>query len=295
MARPALAITLLASERHELGGLTRCHKTTQGLARRARIVLAGAEGLEYKAIVEQVGADANTVSKWPPRFAKYKLDGHYNELRSGYPHTLDDQRIAEIIERTFEETPPDGTHLSLRSIARLAKCAPLTIRRIWQTFGLQPHRSETLKLSADPSFVDKVRNIVGLVSDHPSGAGARAVRGREEPRLEPGAGPLPSASSVRPGQIERAHPRLHAPWDYNALRGSRYRHWQGYRLVPPAPPCAGVLEFPATGRNPCRRRLRCPFGDGQLREPQNRCRPALAGRHPRWHVPLTPTGAFRLN
>ena len=97
-----------------------------------------AEGLENKAIVERLGADANTVGKWRRRFAERRLDGLYDEPRSGAPRKIGDERIAEIIGRTLEETPPDGTHWSLRSMARAVGYAPSTIHRIWQAFGLQP-------------------------------------------------------------------------------------------------------------------------------------------------------------
>ena len=124
-----MAITLLEAERRELEGLARRRKTAQGLARRARIVLAAADGLENKAIVERVGADANTVGKWRRRFAERRLDGLYDEPRSGAPRKIDDERIAEIIGRTLEETPPDATHWSLRSMARASGYAPSTIHR----------------------------------------------------------------------------------------------------------------------------------------------------------------------
>ena len=133
MGRAAVAITLSVSERRELDGLARRRKTAQGLARRARIVLAAADGLENKAIMEQVGADANTVGKWRRRFAEHRLDGLYDEPRSGAPRTIDDQRIAEIIGLTLEQTPPDGTHWSLRSMARASGYAPSTIHRIFET------------------------------------------------------------------------------------------------------------------------------------------------------------------
>ena len=142
MSRAAVAITLSEAERRELEGLARRRKTAQGLARRARIVLAAADGLENKAIVERVGADANSVGKWRRRFAERRLDGLYDEPRSGAPRKIGDERIAEIIGRTLEETPPDSTHWSLRSMARASGYAPSTIHRIWQAFGLQPHRSE---------------------------------------------------------------------------------------------------------------------------------------------------------
>ena len=202
MSRAAVTITLSEAERRELEGLARRRKTAQGLARRARIVLAAAEGLENKAIVERVGADANTVGKWRRRFAEHRLDGLYDEPRSGAPRKIGDEQIAEVIGRTLEETPPDGTHWSLRSMARASGYAPSTIHRIWQAFGLQPHRSETFKLSSDPLFVDKVRDIVGLYLDPP--ARARALRRREEP--DPGARPHPAdaAHAARTGRA--THP-----------------------------------------------------------------------------------------
>ena len=170
MSRAAVAITLSEAERRELEGLARRRKTAQGLARRARIVLAAAEGLANKTIVERLGADANTVGKWRRRFAERRLDGLYDEPRCGAPRKIGDERIAEIIGRTLEETPPDGTHWSLRSMARAVGYAPSTIHRIWQAFGLQPHRSETFKLSSDPLFVEKVRDIVGLYLSPPERA-----------------------------------------------------------------------------------------------------------------------------
>jgi hypothetical protein len=96
------------------------------------------------------------------RFAAQRLDGLYDEPRSGTPRRIGDDDITEVVRRTLEETPPDATHWSLRSMARAVGHAPSTIHRIWRAFGLQPHRSETFKLSSDPLFVDKVRDIVGL-------------------------------------------------------------------------------------------------------------------------------------
>ena len=200
MGRAAVAITLSASERRELDGLARRRKTAQGLARRARIVLAAADGLENKAIVDRVGADANTVGKWRRRFAEHRLDGLYDEPRSGAPRTIDDQRIAEIIGLTLEETPPDGTHWSLRSMARASGYAPSTIHRIWRAFGLQPHRSETFKLSADPLFVDKVRDIVELYLDPPERALVLCVDEKSQIQALDRSRPL---LPMRPGQVER--------------------------------------------------------------------------------------------
>ena len=169
MGRAAVAITLSEAERRELEGFARRRKTAQGLARRARIVLAASEGLENKAIVERLGADANTVGKWRRRFAERRLDGLYDEPRSGAPRKIGDEQIVEIFGRTLEETPPDGTHWSLRSMARAVGYAPSTIHRMWQAFGLQPHRSETFKLSSDPQPVC-VRSTVRLQGPFEDGA-----------------------------------------------------------------------------------------------------------------------------
>ena len=200
MSRAAVAIILSESERRELESLARRRKTAQGLARRARIVLAAADGLENKAIVERLGADANTVGKWRRRFAERGLDGLYDEPRSGAPRKIGDEQITEIIGRTLEETPADGTHWSLRSMARASGYAPSTIHRIWQAFGLQPHRSETFKLSSDPLFVEKVRDIVGLYLDPPERALVLCVDEKSQIQALDRSRPL---LPMRPGQVER--------------------------------------------------------------------------------------------
>ena len=200
MGRAAVAIMLSDTERCELEGLAGRRKTAQGLARRARIVLAAAEGLENKAIVERLGADANTVGKWRRRFAERGLDGLYDEPRPGAPRKIGDERIAEVIARTLEETPPDATHWSLRSMARASGYAPSTIHRIWQAFGLQPHRSETFKLSSDPLFVEKVRDIVGLYLDPPERALVLCVDEKSQIQALDRTQPM---LPMRPGQVER--------------------------------------------------------------------------------------------
>jgi transposase len=150
----AVAIELSEDERRELDGLTRRRKSAQGLARRAQIVLAAAEGLQNKPIVARLGVDANTVGKWRRRFAERRLAGLYDEPRPGAPRRIGDDAIAATVQRTLEETPPDATHWLLRSMARAAGYAPSTIHRIWKAIGLQPHRTETFKLSSDPFFVE---------------------------------------------------------------------------------------------------------------------------------------------
>lgn len=202
MARGRVAVTIDLSvvERRELEGLTRRRRTAQGLARRARIVLLAAEGLENKQIASELGATEDTVSKWRRRFAEHRVDGLYDEPRSGAPRQIGDDEVAEVIRRTLEETPPDGTHWSLRSMASAVGHAPSTVHRIWQAFGLQPHRSETFKLSSDPLFVEKVRDIVGLYLAPPERALVLCVDEKSQVQALDRTQPL---LPMRPGQPER--------------------------------------------------------------------------------------------
>ncbi len=200
MGRPAVTIDLTAAECGELEGLTRRRRTAQGLARRARIVLAAAAGLENKTIAQSLGADENTVSKWRRRFAAHRIAGLYDEPRPGAPRRIGDDEIAETIRLTLETTPPDATHWSLRSMARAVGYAPSTIHRIWKAFGLQPHRTETFKLSTDPLFVEKVRDIVGLYMAPPERALVLCVDEKSQIQALDRTQPL---LPMRPGQAER--------------------------------------------------------------------------------------------
>jgi len=175
MGKTAVAIDLTQRERRELESLASRRKTAQGLAQRARIVLLAAEGAENKDISLRVDAAPNTVGKWRRRFA-------------------------ETIRLTLDTTPRDATHWSLRSMARAVGFAPSTIHRIWKAFNLQPHRTETFKLSADPLFVDKVRDIVGLYLAPPERALVLCVDEKSQIQALDRSQPL---LPMRPGQIER--------------------------------------------------------------------------------------------
>jgi len=198
--RVAVAIELSDFERDELESLTRRHKTAQSLARRARIVLAAAEGIENKAIAERLEVNVNTVGTWRRRYAEYGLDGLHDEPRPGAPRTISDAAIAETVRLTLETTPRNATHWSLRSMARAVGHAPSTIHEIWKAFGLQPHRSETFKLSSDPYFVEKVRDIVGLYLAPPGRALVLCVDEKSQIQALDRSQPL---LPMRPGQVER--------------------------------------------------------------------------------------------
>jgi transposase len=200
MGKAAVAITLTAAERAELHSLASRRRTAQGLARRARIVLAAADGMENQVIAEVVGADQNTVGKWRRRFATRRLDGLYDEPRCGTPRQIGDDEIAETIRLTLETTPSAATHWSLRSMAVAVGHAPSTIHRIWRAFGLQPHRTETFKLSADRLFVEKVRDIVGLYLAPPERAMVLCLDEKSQIQALDRTQPL---LPIRPGQVER--------------------------------------------------------------------------------------------
>jgi len=167
MARPKAMLELSEGERSELQSLARRRKTAQAAALRARIVLACAEGVENNAVAERLQVTKQTVSKWRGRFVRDRLDGLLDAPRSGAPRTIDDARVEAVVARTLESRPAGATQWSTRLMAREMGMTQNAILRIWHAFGLQPHRQETFKLSADPMFVDKVRDIVGLYLDPP--------------------------------------------------------------------------------------------------------------------------------
>ncbi len=167
MGRPKAEIVLNDREREQLEVWTRRRKTAQALALRSRIVLECATGIDSKIVAHRLSVSQQTVSKWRNRFAANRLDGLLDAPRSGAPRTIDDARVDAVIAKTLEAIPKNATHWSTRSMAREMGLSQTAVSRIWRAFGLQPHRQETFKLSTDPLFVDKVRDIVGLYLDPP--------------------------------------------------------------------------------------------------------------------------------
>ncbi len=165
--RPKAELVLSESEREQLKALTMRRKTAQALALRARIVLACAEGTDNKIVSAKLRVTQQTVSKWRARFVAHRLDGLLDAPRPGAPRTINDSHVDAVIARTLESVPAGATHWSTRTMARETNLSQTAISRIWRAFGLQPHRQETFKLSTDPLFVDKVRDIVGLYLDPP--------------------------------------------------------------------------------------------------------------------------------
>jgi len=163
-------VELSEEEREVLEGWARRRQRAQGLATRSRIVLFAAEGWTSSAVAERLHVTRVTVGKWRSRFLKHRLDALVDEPRPGAPRKVMDADVERVITLTLESLPKDATHWSSRSMAEAADLSATTVRRIWHAFALQPHRTETFKLSNDPLFVEKVRDLVGLYLDPPERA-----------------------------------------------------------------------------------------------------------------------------
>jgi len=168
--RPTVALVLSSEEREYLERQVRRRRVARSMSERCRIILRCADGIQSKVVAVELGVHEHTVGKWRRRFLRDRVEGLLDEARPGRPRTIADDQIAAVIERTLRSTPADATHWSIRSMAGVTGFSHTTIRRIWTAFGLQPHRSETFKLSSDPLFVDKVRDIVGLYLSPPTRA-----------------------------------------------------------------------------------------------------------------------------
>jgi transposase len=163
-------IVLTAEENNRLVEWTRRHKTSQALAMRARIVLAAQADRSNREIAGRLAVAPQTVGKWRARFIAQRLDGLLDEPRPGAPRTIGDAAVERVIAKTLHEKPRNATHWSSRAMAKASGLSQTAVARIWRAFGLQPHRAETFKLSTDPLFIDKVRDIVGLYLNPPDRA-----------------------------------------------------------------------------------------------------------------------------
>lgn len=198
--RPKSRLMLAPPERKTLERWARRPKTAQGLAQRARIVLACAQGQLNTAIAMQLHITSQTVGKWRSRFQSKRLDGLLDEPRPGAPRRIQDEHVERVLAQTLESTPRDATHWSSRSMAKACGLSQSSVSRIWRAFALQPHRAETFKLSKDPLFIEKVRDIVGLYLNPPDRALVLCVDEKSQIQALDRTQPL---LPMRPGQIER--------------------------------------------------------------------------------------------
>jgi transposase len=175
-------LVLSEDERRTLENWVRRRSTAQGLALRARIVLACADGGSNTAVAARLGVNFKTVSRWRARFLRARLDGLTDDPRPGVPRTITDAQVEEVVVRTLEEIPEGGTHWSKRELARRTGISPTSVHRIWRSFGLQPWRTETFKTSPDPLLTGKIRDVVGLYLAPPANAAVFAVD--EKPQIQ---------------------------------------------------------------------------------------------------------------
>lgn len=292
MARRAPEVRLSAEQRRALVALTARRTTAQALALRARIVLACATGAANKRVAADLGVDQRTVGKWRRRFIAGGVDGLHDEPKPGVPRTITDEQVEAVIVRTLESRPREATHWSSRLMAKESGLSTSSVQRIWRAFGLQPHRSETFKLSSDPLFIEKVRDVVGLYLNPPERAVVLCVDEKSQVQALDRSQPV---LPLRPGQVER---RSH---DYvrhgttslfaalNAATGDvigkcykRHRAVEFKKFlaeieakVPADMDIHIVMDNYATHKTPA---IRSWFA-----------------KRPRWHVHFTPTGASWLN
>jgi putative transposase len=170
MGRPKAALVVTPEQREQLDRLASSRSLPAGLVTRAKIILLSASGKTNLQIASQLRLTNATTGKWRRRFLEQGVPGLHDELRPGRPRPIQDERVAQLVRKTLETKPKDGTHWSIRQMARQTRLSKSTVHRIWQAFGLEPHRQKHFKLSTDPFFVEKVRDIVGLYLNPPENA-----------------------------------------------------------------------------------------------------------------------------
>ena len=200
LGRPIPPLIVSDEDRDTLVRWTSRPKTAQGLALRARIVLKCAEGIPNNAVARQLGVTNDTVGKWRGRFVARGSAGLLDEPRVGAPRRISDAEVERVIVETLESTPRDATHWSVRSMAQATGISPTTVHRIWRAFALQPHRTESFRLSNDPQFIEKVRDIVALYLNPPERALVLCADEKSQIQALDRTQPI---LPLRPGQAER--------------------------------------------------------------------------------------------
>jgi transposase len=293
MPSPKLEPVVLSDEeRSVLTGWARRRKTAQALAVRSRIVLACAEGGTIGQVAGQIGVSRNTVSKWRGRFVSDRLEGLSDEPRPGRPRVITDDRVEQVVTKTLEEMPGQDTHWSTRSMASATGMSQSAISRIWRAFGLKPHAIETWKLSTDPQFIDKVRDVVGLYMNPPDNALVLAVDEKSQMQAIDRTAPILPIMPTTPARATHDYVRhgttsLFAALDLGsgsviAQHYRRHRHQEFLRFlklidtaVPKDLDLHLVLDNYATHKTP------------KVKE--------WLIRHPRFHLHFTPTSGSWLN
>ena len=198
--RPKQPLVLSEEERARLESMAHRARSQPLLARRARVVLACGDGLDNEAVARKLRCSLGMVVKWRARFLKRHLEGLYDEPRPGAPRKVSDEQVERVVIQTLESTPRGQTHWSTRELAKTTGLSRMTISRIWHAFGLQPHRTDTFKLSPDPLLIEKVRDIAGLYINPPEHALVLCVDEKSQIQALDRTQPL---LPMQPGQLER--------------------------------------------------------------------------------------------
>jgi len=292
IGRPIPVLRLTDDEREALERWTRRPTTAQALAQRARVILACASGRTNTRVARELRLTKQTVGKWRSRFVAARLDGLLDEPRPGAPRRISDAQVEQMVTLTLEATPREATHWSTRAMATRCGLSQSTVSRIWRAFGLQPHRTEAFKLSKDPLFVEKVRDIVGLYLNPPDRALVLCADEKSQIQALDRTQPL---LPLRPGQVERRTPdyvrhgttSLFAALDIKTgtVIGRCHRRHRAVEFrkfldtidaaVPPELDIHLVLDNYATHKTPLIRRW--------------------LSKRPRVHLHFTPTGASWIN
>ena len=290
--RPIPRVILSPSERQTLERWTRRHTSAQALAQRSRMILLAATGRSNTEVAHALHVTKQMVGKWRSRFVARRLEGLLDEPRPGAPRRITDLHVERVVTRTLESIPPHATHWSTRAMAKACGLSQSSVSRIWRAFALRPHRTETFKLSKDPLFVEKVRDIVGLYLNPPDKALVLCVDEKSQIQALDRTQPI---LPMRPGQAERrthdyarhGTTSLFAALDIAAGKvigecHSRHRSQEFRRFldridaeVPSSLDVHLILDNYGTHKTPRIHRWLV--------------------RHPRFHFHFTPTGASWLN
>lgn len=290
--RPKLPVHPSQEDMNQLQALAKSRSFPHGLVLRARVVLLAATGLSNTAIAHKLDLSQQSVCLWRKRYLQHGIQGLHDELKAGRPRTIADEKVAALVKRTLKTKPKDGTHWTVRTIAREAHISHMSVHRIWRAFGLQPHRQRHFKLSTDPFFVEKVRDIVGLYLNPPDKAVVLCVDeksqiqalDRTQPMLPMGLGyvegvthdyerhgttTLFAALNVASGKVISKCKARHRHQEYLSF----LKHVD--ENVPQNLEIHEVVDNYATHKHPTVKRW--------------------LATHPRWHVHYTPTSASWLN
>jgi transposase len=290
--RPKKAITLQPADKEKLEMLARRPKTAQRLALRSKIVLRASAGLSNQEIARELRITGATVGKWRERFRKHGLESLSDGSRPGAPRQISDAQVEEAVTRTLESAPPGATHWSTRSLARAVGLSQRAVVRIWHAFGLQPHRTETFKLSTDPFFVEKVRDIVAVYMHPPEHAVVLSVDEKSQVQALDRTQPILPLRPGLPEQRTHDYERHGTTSLFAALEVAtgkvigechrRHRHQEFLQFlhlvdsrVPPDVDVHLIMDNYGTHKSPKVVRW--------------------FARHPRYHLHFTPTSASWLN